>query len=498
MYDDNQMNNNIPRFDPQTGEPLFTGDNVQNDNIVRDDNAVPINNNVQPVMPNNTYTYYNIDSVQQPQKSAKELKQERKAEKKAAKRAAGKSQKSGAGYVAKLVASAVVFGMIAGGVMFGVNKLGEKLDGGKSAVNVDIPMVSEYGNNNGGIASDASGDVPSVLQVENTTIPAVADIKGIVKTNMPSIVAINGKITLSSVYPFGGTQESKTSGTGIIVGKNDTELLIVTNAHVVDGVSDITCTFVDNEQVAATVKGSKSNKDIAVVAVQLSNIKESTASSIAIAELGDSDSVELGDQVVAIGNALGAGQSVTVGYVSALNRSIVIDNTEYTNLIMTDAAINPGNSGGALLNASGKVIGINSAKNTSSGVDGVGYAIPISSIRDVLDTLMNKETRQKVSSDKASYLGVSGVDVTYTISQAYGYPQGILLQNVQSGSPAANAGFVKNDIIVSFDGNSVTSFNDLKSIMQYYAAGETVTIEYYHMENGGYKLKTTDVTLGHK
>ena len=357
-------------------------------------------------------------------------------------------------------------------------------------------MVSNQGN---GTDASVNAGTSSVVQTEDSTISAPMDVKGIVKTSMPSIVAINGEVTVSSgySYPFSGTQKSKTSGTGIIVGKNDTELLIVTNAHVVDGVSNLTCTFTDNEQVSATVKGSKSNKDIAVVAVSLSSLKESTAKSIAIAELGDSDSIELGDQVVAIGNALGEGQSVTVGYVSALNRSIVVDNTEYTNLIMTDAAINPGNSGGALLNASGKVIGINSAKYSSEEVEGMGYAIPISSIKDVLDTLMNKQTRQKVSGDKASFLGISGVDVTYSISKAYGYPQGILLQNVQQDSPADKAGLVKNDITTGFDGDSISSFSDLKEKMQYYASGEKVTIDYYHMENGEYKLKSAEVTLGH-
>lgn len=491
MYDDNQMNNNVPRFDSQTGEPLFTGD-VQNAQDTQSDTSDTNTDSAQQP----SYTYYDVNPVQQPQKSARELKREQKAMKKAAKHEQ-KKHNGGAGYFAKLVISAVIFGLIAGGVMFGVNKAGEKLDGStSSASDIQIPMVSNHGN---GTDASVNAGTSSVVQTEDSTISAPMDVKGIVKTSMPSIVAINGEVTVSSgySYPFSGTQKSKTSGTGIIVGKNDNELLIVTNAHVVDGVSNLTCTFTDNEQVSATVKGSKSNKDIAVVAVSLSSLKESTAKSIAIAELGDSDSIELGDQVVAIGNALGEGQSVTVGYVSALNRSIVVDNTEYTNLIMTDAAINPGNSGGALLNASGRVIGINSAKYSSEEVEGMGYAIPISSIKDVLDTLMNKQTRQKVSGDKASFLGISGVDVTYSISKAYGYPQGILLQNVQQDSPADKAGLVKNDIITGFDGDSISSFSDLKEKMQYYASGEKVTIDYYHMENGEYKLKSAEVTLGH-
>lgn len=555
MYDDSQVNNNIPRFDSQTGEPLFPqADSVQNVQADTDVNAatgnynqnvqadtdvnattVNYNQNVQadanvnsmagnPIqnvqtdnrlsgnpadsyvrnerenagtssVPNNPYTYYNLASASQPQKSAKELKREEKARKKEAKRAKGGSQKGGAAYIAKLVASAVVFGLIAGGIMFGVNKLGERLDGDVSA-NTDIPFVSTYDNNGNAPSQVAS---PSVVEPDNAIIMGQTDIKGIIKSNMPSIVAINGTVQSSYgyAYPFGGTQVSKTSGTGIIVGKNDTELLIVTNAHVVDGVNDLTCTFIDEEQVEATVKGSKSNKDIAVIAVQLSKLKSSTISSIAIAELGDSDSVELGDQVIAIGNALGEGQSVTVGYISALDRTIVIEGKEYSNLIRTDAAINPGNSGGALINSSGKVIGINTAKYGSEEVEGMGYAIPISSIRDILDTLMNKQTRTKVSQDKASYLGISGIDITYSISQLYKYPRGILLQVVKEGSPAAKAGLVKNDIIVSFDGDSVTSLSDLKELLQYYEAGEKVTIEYYHMEDGEYRMKTTEVTLAH-
>lgn len=539
MYDENQVNNNIPRFDSQTGEPLFVQENIQTDNVagenvqtdnIRQENVQQINTaqtgNSQanmnmsntsvnldmqsssnasanpgatgyPNVSGSPYPYYNSDPyVQQPQKSAKELKREEKIRKKEAKRAAGDSKKSGFGYAAKLIASAVVFGLIAGGIMFGINKLGDRLDGDAPS-NVDIPFVSTYENNNTSTPNQVSS--PSVVEPDNTIIVNQTDIKGIIKANMPSIVAINGTVQSSYGYgyPFGGSQVSKTSGTGIIVGKNETELLIVTNAHVVDGVNDLTCTFIDEEQVSATVKGSKSNKDIAVIAVQLSNLKSSTVSSIAIAELGDSDSVELGDQVIAIGNALGEGQSVTVGYISALNRTIVIDGKEYSNLIRTDAAINPGNSGGALINSSGKVIGINTAKYESEEVEGMGYAIPISSIRDILDNLMNRQTREKVSADRAAYLGISGIDITYSISQVYGYPRGILLQVVKADSPAAKAGLVKNDIIVSFDNDTVSSQEDLKEALQYYEAGEQVTIEYYHMENGEYKLKSVEVTLGH-
>ena len=320
---------------------------------------------------------------------------------------------------------------------------------------------------------------------------------------MPAVVAITGTVTTSSSgygYFGSGSAEASTSGTGIIIGENDTELLIVTNAHVVDGVSNLKVTFNDNEAVTATVKGSKTDKDIAVVAVKISDLKESTVSSIAIAELGDSDSIQVGESVVAIGNALGEGQSVTVGWVSALNRSITVEDTQYSNLIMTDAAINPGNSGGALLNASGQVIGINAAKYSSTGVEGMGYAIPISSVKDIIDNLSTKQTKALVDASKASYLGISGIDVTSASSITYNVPEGVMINQVASGSPAEKAGLVKQDIIVSFDGEDITSFTGLKSLMQYYATGDTVTIVYYHYisDSKTYETKETQVqvTLG--
>lgn len=449
------------------------------------------NNNWNQQNPDQGYSYYDPTAKSVPPKTAAQIRAEKRAERKAK-----RSENGGAGHFLRLVLSAIIFGLVAGATMFGVNKLGEKLDPSPTT-EIEIPTAS-VGNV---VLNDQN--TPVMLQNEDENYTTLMNVKNVVKSAMPSIVAINGKATISNSgyifgYPYGGmSQGATTSGTGIIVGKNDTELLIVTNAHVVDGVSDLKCTFADNESVTISVKGSKANKDIAVVAASLSDIKSSTLSQIAIAELGDSDAVELGDQVVAIGNALGEGQSATVGYVSALNRSITIEGTEFSNLIMTDAAINPGNSGGALLNAEGRVIGINSAKSASSNVEGMGYAIPISSVRDILDNLMNKKTREKVSASQASYLGISAVDVTSSIAKAYGYPQGIMLQKVEADSPADVAGLVKSDIIVGFDGESITSFNGLRDLMKYYASGEKVTIEFYRMEKGDYVLKSTEVTLGH-
>ena len=318
------------------------------------------------------------------------------------------------------------------------------------------------------------------------------------------MVALNGTTSVtsssSSIFNWGGQQqyEASTSGTGIIVGKNDTELLMVTNAHVVDKVSNLKCVFIDNQSVNATVKGSKSDQDIAVVAVSLSDIPSDTLSKIAIAELADSDTITIGQQVVAIGNALGEGQSVTTGIISALDRSITVNNVTFSGLIMTDAAINSGNSGGALLNASGKVIAINFAKTSSDGVEGMAYSIPVSNVKDLISSLMSKQTRQKVSSDNAGYLGVVAIDVTSTYASMYGYPQGIMIRTVASGSAAEKAGLSAYDIIVGFDDQTITTMSGLQSTLQYYAAGEKVKIDYYHLEGSEYVLKSTEVTLGKK
>ena len=354
--------------------------------------------------------------------------------------------------------------------------------------------------------STVSTAVPSSAVVSDNSVDIAGvsmDVSSVAEAALPAMVALNGTttVTSNSYYGiFGGTQsrEAATSGTGIIVGKNDTELLILTNNHVIEDVNDLQCVFADNQSVSATVKGSKSDKDIAVVAVNLSDISEDTLSKIAIAELGDSDDIKVGQQVVAIGNALGEGQSVTTGIISALDKSITVNNITFSGLFMTDAAINSGNSGGALLDASGKVIGINFAKTSEDGVEGMAYSIPVSNVRELIDSLMNRETRTKVNTSEASYLGISAMDITSSMASQYGYPQGILIRQVVSGSAAEKAGLGAYDIIVSFDDQSITSFAGLQSTMQYYKAGETVTIEYYHLEGNQYVLKSTQVTLDKK
>lgn len=393
------------------------------------------------------------------------------------------------------VLAAVVFGVVAGSAMYGTYHIEKKYLGGNDTKNYTISTVT---SNIDKVTSDdinANGDT-NLSQYSSMNVESVA------QAALPAMVALNGTTTVSSsssMYGWGQQQyEASTSGTGIIVGKNDTELLIVTNAHVVDNVSNLKCVFVDDQSVSATVKGSKSDQDIAVVAVSLSDIPSDTISKIAIAELADSDTIAVGQQVVAIGNALGEGQSVTNGIISALDRSITVNNVTFSGLIMTNAAINSGNSGGALLNASGKVIAINFAKTSSDGVEGMAYSIPVSNVKELISSLMSKQTRQKVDSDNAGYLGIAAIDITSTYASMYGYPQGIMVRTVASGSAAEKAGLSAYDIIVGFDDQSISTMSGLQSLLQYYSAGETVKVDYYHLEGSEYVLKSVEVTLRKK
>lgn len=416
-----------------------------------------------------TYGGYNTSSANAAAGGSKKAKKQKRPKKQ-------KSGKTGLGKrIAAIVAAAVLFGAIGGATMYGVYYTANKIYPVRNNSDVDIPTVT---NN----ISSAN----SVVNEEGSAGNTIMDVSAVAEAAMPAMVALTGTTTVSgsssSLWGYGQSYEASTSGTGIIVGKNDTELLLLTNAHVVDNVNNLMCVFVDGESVSCTVKGSKSDKDIAVVAVNLNDIKSSTLSQISIAELGNSDDVVLGQEVVAIGNALGEGQSVTNGIISALNRSITVDNVTFEGLFMTNAAINSGNSGGALLSADGRVIGINFAKTSETGVEGMAYAIPVSNVRELIDSLMNRETRIKVSDSEASYLGISGVDITSAMSEYYKYPQGVQIRSVVSGSAAEAAGLGQYDIIVSFDEETISSMSELQNIMQYYKAGETVTIQYYHPE----------------
>lgn len=392
------------------------------------------------------------------------------------------------------VLAAVLFGVIAGSVMFGVNYAGGKIVGSNKsdATGVNISTVS----NNINVAKTDS----SLTEDTNLSSSSKMDVEAVATAALPAMVELNGTTTVksSSYFGYGQSYEATSSGTGIIVGKSDTELLIVTNAHVVDNIDNLKCVFSDGTSASCSVKGSKSDQDIAVAAVSLSDISSDTASNIAIAELEDSSDIKVGQQVVAIGNALGEGQSVTTGIISAKDRSITVNNVTFTGLLMTDAAINSGNSGGALLNSEGKVIAINFAKTSSDGVEGMAYSIPVSNVKDIIDSLMTKQTRNKVSSDKAAYLGIAAVDITSNYASYYGYPVGILIRTVADDSAADKAGLETYDIIVGFDDQTVTTMSGLTNMLQYYEAGEKVTIDYYHMEGSEYVLKSTEVTLGSK
>lgn len=323
-----------------------------------------------------------------------------------------------------------------------------------------------------------------------------SDISAIAKNAMPSVVSITNMSVRQVQNFFGGIQEqeSESAGSGIIIAQNDTELLILTNNHVVEGNDTLTVSFIDEESVEANIKGTDSERDLAVIAVQMKDIKDTTKNEIAVAQMGDSTQLQVGEQVIAIGNALGYGQSVTTGIVSATQR--ILDGFD-SELIQTDAAINPGNSGGALLNANGEVIGINTIKVATNTVEGMGYAIPISDAQDVITNLMNQKTKTKVAEGQQGYLGIQGVDVSEDSSQMYDMPTGVYISEVVRGSGADNAGLTKGCIITKLEGTSVNSMTALKEQLQYYAVGDTVKVTVQVPGSGGkYQSKDVEVTLG--
>ena len=343
-----------------------------------------------------------------------------------------------------------------------------------------------------------------VKSVDNTKISqstgetAKSDIASIEEEVMPSVVSITNFSVQQVQSFFGGIQEqeSKSVGSGIIISQNDSELLIITNNHVVEGNETLTVSFVDEESVEAQVKGTDAAKDLAVIAVQTKKIKDTTMDQIKVASLGNSDQLQVGESVIAIGNALGYGQSVTSGIVSATGREL--DGID-EKLIQTDAAINPGNSGGALLNANGEVIGINTAKVATDTVEGMGYAIPISSVSDIIENLMNQETKTKVSEAEQGQLGIQGVDVTVDSSEMYNMPTGVYVSEVIAGGGAKKAGITKGSVITGINGTSIDGMQALKEQLQYYRAGETVKITVATPEkNGEYAKRDVEVTLGKK
>lgn len=343
---------------------------------------------------------------------------------------------------------------------------------------------------------------------KQTVHTTVTDVTEVVKQVMPSVVSVNNRyIERMTFFGQDFSQEVGGSGSGIIVGKNDTELLLVTNYHVVESAEELTVQFVDGTQSQAQIKGLDADKDLAVIAVQLTDIEGDTMNQIAIAKLGSSEELTVGEPVIAIGNALGYGQSVTTGVISALDRAIQTTATqsqspvqnedmEINTFIQTDAAINPGNSGGALLNSKGEVIGINSSKIGGSTIEGMGYAIPISDARPIIEDLMTKQTRLKVAEEDRGYLGITGVDVTSDSVQLYGLPRGVYVSSVTDGSGAAQAGLVRGDIITAINGEEVSSMVELKEELAYYAAGTTVELTIMQGSPTGYQAKTVSLTLG--
>lgn len=393
---------------------------------------------------------------------------------------APKPKKGYAKKVALVVGAAVLFGAVGGVTMQGTSYLTGKLLGKNTKSTVGTTKTV------------------SNAKLTTSTSTVTSDVSDIVENTLPSIVSITNMSVQEVQNFFGGIsqQESESAGSGIIISQNDSELLVVTNNHVVEGSDTLTVTFNDGNSVEAQIKGTDSARDLAVVAVPLDKISDDTMNAIKVATLGDSDSLKVGEPAIAIGNALGYGQSVTSGWISALNRTISTDDMTGSGLIQTDAAINPGNSGGALLNMKGEVIGINSAKFASNAVEGMGYAIPISKAQPILEDLMSRETRDKVDSSEASYLGINPLDLSAEVTAMFDMPEGVFVSSVSTGEAADNAGIRKGDIITGFDGQTVTGRDDLDDKMKYYAAGETVDITIARAQNGQYVEQTVQVTLG--
>lgn len=409
----------------------------------------------------------------------------------------GKNNKNAAKWAKKIGAvalSAVLFGGVAGGVFTGVTYA--------TGATAKAKATQTESDSSQQTTTTKLQTATASTSTASSTSSGSMDVTSIVQSAMPSIVAITNKSVQEVQNYFsmfsrgGGTQEQEveSQGSGIIIGQNDSELLIATNNHVVEGADTLSVCFADDNACEATVKGTDSDNDLAVIAVKLSDISDDTMSQIKIAEIGDSNQLQVGEQVVAIGNALGYGQSVTTGIVSAVNRQLEDSNSE-NGFIQTDAAINPGNSGGALLNMQGQVIGINSAKLASTEVEGMGYAIPVSTASPIFEDLMNRQTRTKVSSDQAAALGIKGQTVDSSIAEAYGIPQGVYVAEIEQGSAAEKAGITAGSVITKFDDTTIESMDDLKSCLEYYAAGETVDLVVKIADNGSYVEKTLTITL---
>ncbi len=426
----------------------------------------------------NQYNYYNPENSQstyqnysQPEHTGRERKQKKKMPKAAA-----------------VIVLALLFGVVSSATFLASNILGNKILG---LENTSSPK------------SEARTATPMASNVSKSTSVVTSDVSAIVENVMPSVVSITN-LSIQQIQDFfGGTQkyETQSAGTGIIIGQTDDELLIVTNHHVIQSSETLTVTFSDESSIEAHVKGSNPGHDVAVIAVQKNQVSEETMKNIAVATLGDSTQLKVGEPAIAIGNALGYGQSVTTGVISAVDRIMPTEQSsgegeaQGISMIQTDAAINEGNSGGALLNINGEVIGINSAKIAGSKVEGVGYAIPISDVSDIIDGLMNQKTKYKVAEGSQGYLGITCFDVEN--AQKYHMPSGVYVYETVEGGPADRAGITKGNIITAVNGSGVDGKDALQKELTYYAVGETVNVTIQVPENNGeYTEKTVRVTLG--
>lgn len=386
----------------------------------------------------------------------------------------------------KVPVTAIAFGVIAS-LSF------QAVQGGFSSTNGTVQESQTNLNIDSGTTSD--GGVKQVT-TDSSTSSGTTDVSQVVENVMPSIVSIDCTSTVQQQDMFGRVynQEATGSGSGIIIGQNDKEVLIVTNNHVVSGASTVEVSFSDDSKATAEIKGTDSGADLAVISVPLSSLTEETKNTIRVATLGDSDNVKVGEMAIAIGNALGYGQSVTVGYISAKDREVATE--DYTmKLLQTDAAINPGNSGGALLDAQGRVIGINSVKYASEEVESMGYAIPITYAVPIINDLMSKED---IPEEEQAYLGITGQDVTDTISERYGMPIGVYVGQVSEQSPASEGGLQSGDVITSFNNREVKTMTQLQELLSNRKAGETVEVIVNRLVDGSYQEKTLSIKLGSK
>ena len=421
----------------------------------------------------NQYNYYNPDDSQFQNNYSQGEPNHQKKPKKITK-------------VIAVIGLAIIFGIVSSGVFLSTSYIGTNILGLNKSSNSDVKTTT--------------------TAVTKSSSVVTSDVSSIVNDVMPSVVAITN-MSVQEVQNFWGQTsqyQSESCGTGIIIAKTDNELLIVTNNHVIADNESLTVTFDDDTSVDADVKGTDSEHDLAVIAVPLDQIPSETMEKITVATLGDSTALQVGEPAIAIGNAMGYGQSVTTGVISAVNRESTTTNeqtgeTEETGvkLIQTDAAINPGNSGGPLVNANGEVIGINSSKLASTTVEGMGYAIPISDVSDIIDNLMNQETKHKVSEEKKGYLGVKGYDVTEESAEKYNMPTGVYVAEIVKGGGAEEAGITKGNVITALNGTTVNSMEELQKELGYYESGKTVSVTIQVPENNGeWTEKTVDVKLG--